>query len=280
MRWHSLQGTPRGYPRRAPLEYSLGDGERERRSQLALSPEAVLYCPCQFSKPNNRNAMTTILVVDDDPKINSVLSRGLRFEGYTVHVAADGNEALRITRAEPPDLVILDVMLPGIDGLEVCRRLRRGTNVPILMLTARDAVPDRIAGLDSGADDYLVKPFDFDELLARVRALLRRAHPQAGGTLTFADLRLDTGTREVHRGKRRIELTTREYELLLLFMRHPRQVLTREQILEQVWGDADVESNAIEVHIARLRDKLEAEGKERLIQTIRGAGYAFREDER
>jgi two-component system response regulator MprA len=225
-------------------------------------------------------AMTTILVVDDDPKISSVLSRGLRFEGYTVRVAADGPEALRIARIHPPDLLILDVMLPGMDGMEVCRRLRRGTNVPILMLTARDAVPDRIAGLDSGADDYLVKPFDFDELLARVRALLRRAYPHAEDLLALADLRLDTGTREAYRKERRIELTTREYELLLLFMRHPRQVLTRDQILEQVWGDADVESNAIEVHIARLRDKLEAAGEPRVIQTIRGAGYALREDDR
>jgi two-component system response regulator MprA len=204
----------------------------------------------------------------------------LRFEGYAVHVAADGPDALRVARDAALDLVVLDVMLPGMDGLEVCRRLRRGTNVPILMLTARDAVSDRIAGLDSGADDYLVKPFDFDELLARVRALLRRAQPQSGNQLAFADLRLDIGTRETYRGERRVDLTTREYELLLLFMRHPRQVLTREQILEQVWGDTDMESNAIEVHIARLRDKLEAEGEERLIQTIRGAGYALREEER
>jgi two-component system response regulator MprA len=222
--------------------------------------------------------MTMILVVDDDPKIRSVLSRGLRFEGYDVQLAADGLEALRLARADPPDLIVLDVMLPGMDGLEVCRRLRRGTAVPILMLTARDAVPDRIAGLDSGADDYLVKPFDFDELLARIRALLRRAQPRGEEILAFADLRLDTGAREAYRGNRRIELTTREYELLLLFMRHPRQVLSRDQILDQVWGGAEVDSNAIEVHIARLRDKLEAGGEARLIQTVRGAGYALRED--
>jgi two-component system response regulator MprA len=175
---------------------------------------------------------------------------------------------------------VLDVMLPGMDGLDVCRRLRRGMNVPILMLTARDAVPDRIAGLDSGADDYLVKPFDFDELLARIRALLRRIQPQSEGVLTYADLRLHTGSREVYRGDRRIELTTREYELLFLFLRNPRQVLTREQILDRVWGNAAVDSNAIEVHIGRLRDKLEAVGEVRLIQTVRGAGYALREDER
>ena len=222
--------------------------------------------------------MTTILVVDDDPKILSVLGRGLRFEGYEVQLAADGVEALRIARVEQLDLVVLDVMLPGMDGLEICQRLRRGTNVPILMLTARDAVPDRIAGLDRGADDYLIKPFDFDELLARVRALLRRTHPPREGAHTFGALRLDTRTREAYRGDRRIDLTTREYELLLLFMRHPRQVLLRDQILDRVWGDAMVESNAIEVHIGRLRDKLEADGEERLIQTIRGAGYALREE--
>ncbi len=221
--------------------------------------------------------MTTILVVDDDPKIRSVLSRGLRFEGYTVQVAEDGATALQVARTDPPDLVLLDVMLPGMDGLELCARLRRGLSVPILMLTARDAVPDRIAGLDSGADDYLVKPFDFDELLARIRALLRRVQPPDEDLFTFADLRLDTTTREVVRGERLIDLTTREYELLLLFLRHPRRVLTREQILEQVWGSTYVESNAIEVHIGRLRDKLEAAGEPRLIQTLRGAGYALRE---
>ncbi len=222
--------------------------------------------------------MTRILVVDDDPKIRSVLGRGLRFEGYDVQLAADGQEALRLARETPFDLVVLDLTMPRMDGLEVCRRLRRGVSTPILMLTARDAVPDRIVGLDSGADDYLTKPFDFEELLARVRALLRRAQPQSGEILTFADLRLDTGTREAERGGRRVELTTREYELLLLFMRHPRQVLLRDQILERVWGDAMVESNAIEVHIGRLRDKLEAGDEERLIQTIRGAGYALREE--
>jgi two-component system response regulator MprA len=207
-----------------------------------------------------------------------VLGRGLRFEGYNVQLAADGAEALRSARVEPPDLVVLDIMLPGMDGLEVCRRLRRGITVPILMLTARDAVQDRIAGLDSGADDYLIKPFDFDELLARIRALLRRSLSAGEVVLIFADLRLDTRTREAYRGNRRIELTTREYELLLLFLRHPRQVLTREQILDNVWGDIGVDSNAIEVHIARLRDKLEAAGEDRLIQTVRGAGYALREE--
>jgi two-component system response regulator MprA len=222
--------------------------------------------------------MTTILVVDDDPAIRGVVGRGLRFEGYDIHLAADGLEALRVAHNEPLHMVVLDVMLPDLDGLEVCRRLRRGTNVPILMLTARDAVLDRIAGLDSGADDYLIKPFDFDELLARIRALLRRAQPQSEEVLTFTGLRLDTSTREVYRGNRRIDVTSREYELLLFFLRHPRQVLTREQILKHVWGNVDVDSNAIEVHIGRLRDKLEACGEERLLQTIRGAGYALREE--
>ena len=222
--------------------------------------------------------MPNVLVVDDDPKIRSVLGRGLHFEGYDVQLAADGAEALKIARTRPPDVIVLDVMLPDMDGMEVCRRLRRGIATPILMLTARDAVPDRIAGLDSGADDYLVKPFEFDELVARLRALLRRAQPQVAETLQFADLRLDTGTREAFRAGRRIDLTTREFELLLLFMRHPRQVLTREQILERVWDEAEVDSNALEVHIARLRSKLEADGEERLIQTVRGAGYTLREE--
>ena len=222
--------------------------------------------------------MATVLVVDDDPNIRSVISRGLRFEGYDIQSAADGREALQVARTHPPDLILLDVMLPGMDGLEICRRLRRGTDAPILMLTARDAVPERIAGLDSGADDYLVKPFDFDELLARIRALLRRTQPRGGETLSYADLRLDTGAREAWRGHRRIDLTTREYEVLLLLMRHPRQVLTRDQILDRVWGDAEVDSNAIEVHVARLRDKLEAADEPRVIQTVRGAGYALRED--
>lgn len=222
--------------------------------------------------------MTTILVVDDDPKIRSVLSRGLRFEGYAVQVAEDGAQALQSARQEPPDLVVLDVMLPGMDGLELCRRLRQGLTAPILMLTARDAVPDRIAGLDSGADDYLVKPFDFDELLARIRALLRRVQPPTDeALLTFADLRLNLATREVFRGDRSLELTTREYELLLLFLRHPRRVLTRDQILDQIWGSSYVDSNAIEVHVGRLREKLEAAGEPRLIQTLRGAGYSLRE---
>jgi two-component system response regulator MprA len=223
--------------------------------------------------------MVSILVVDDDPYIASVVGRGLRFEGFSVQIAADGQAALRVARDDPPDLVILDVMLPGMDGLEVCQRLRRATNVPILMLTARDAVPDRIAGLNSGADDYLVKPFDFDELLARVRALLRRAQPAQEEVLSFANLRLHPATREVFRGQRRLDLTAREFEVLLLLLRQPRHVLSREYILEQVWGSNAVDSNAVEVYIGRLRDKLEAAGDSRLIQTIRGAGYSLREED-
>ncbi len=223
--------------------------------------------------------MVTILVVDDDPYIASVVGRGLRFEGFSVQTATDGQAALRIARDDPPDLVILDVMLPGVDGLNVCQRLRRVSNVPILMLTARDSVSDRIAGLNSGADDYLVKPFDFDELLARVRALLRRAQPAHEEVLSFADLSLHLGTREVFRGQRRVDLTTREFEVLLLLLRQPRHVLSREYILEHVWGSNAVDSNAVEVYIGRLRDKLEAADDGRLIQTIRGAGYSLREDD-
>jgi two-component system, OmpR family, response regulator MprA len=222
--------------------------------------------------------MTTILVVDDDVKIASVVSRGLRFEGFTVRTAINGREALRIARDDLPDLIILDVMLPEIDGLEVCRRLRLGTNSPILMLTARDSVPDRVAGLNSGADDYLVKPFDFDELLARVRALLRRTQPAQEELLSFADLRLNSTTYQAFRGERRLDLTAREFAVLQILMRSPRHVLTREQIMERVWGSYEVESNAVEVYIARLRDKLELNHEPRLIQTIRGVGYSLREE--
>ena len=225
--------------------------------------------------------MSRILVVDDDPKILSLMRRGLSFAGYTVDLAEDGETALSIARDQPPDLVVLDVLLPGIDGIEVCRRLRAGApDLPILMLTAKDRVPDRVAGLDAGADDYLVKPFAFDELLARIRALLRRARPENGNgsVLRYADLTLDPATREVRRGQRRLDLTTKEYDLLEFFLRHPRQVISRDSIFEHVWGsDFLGGSNLIDVHVMRLRDKLEANGEPRLIHTIRGVGYSLRE---
>jgi two-component system response regulator MprA len=224
--------------------------------------------------------LTRVLVVDDDPKILSLLRRGLSFAGYTVGTAVDGEAALAAARDRPPNVVVLDVMLPGVDGLEVCRRLRLGdAALPILMLTARDRIPDRVAGLDAGADDYLVKPFDFDELLARLRALLRRARPTEAEQLHFADLTLDTLTRDVRRAGQSLDLTTKEYELLEFLLRHPRQVLSRDTIFERVWGsDFLGGSNVIDVHVMRLREKLEAGGRPRLIQTMRGAGYSLREE--
>lgn len=221
-----------------------------------------------------------LLVVDDDAKVQSLMRRGLTFAGYNVDLAADGETALALARDNPPALVILDVMLPGLDGIEVCRRLRAGApDLPILMLTARDRVADRVAGLDAGADDYLVKPFAFDELLARVRALLRRAKREEGESLRFADLTLDPATRDVIRGGETLDLTAKEFDLLEFFLRHPRQVLSREVIFERVWGsDFLGESNLIDVHVMRLRDKLGAGGRPRLIHTLRGAGYSLREE--
>ena len=219
-----------------------------------------------------------ILVVDDDPEIVSFLKRGLTFEGYTVDTAGDGTEALAKIREREPDMVILDVMMPGIDGIEVARRLRKASAIPILMLTAKGTVADRVAGLDSGADDYLVKPFAFDELLARMRSLLRRAQPIEGEVLRFVDLSLNTVTREVMRGNDSIELTAQEFDLLELFLRHPRQVLKRDMIYEKVWGyDFGGESNVIEVYMRYLRSKLEAAGQSRLIHTVRGVGYVLKE---
>lgn len=225
-------------------------------------------------------AAPRILVVDDDVKILSLMRRGLAFAGYTVDLAEDGELALGIARDQAPDLVVLDVMLPGMDGLEVCRRLRAGEpNLPVLMLTAKDRVPDRVAGLDAGADDYLVKPFAFDELLARIRALLRRARPLETDLLSFADLTLDPRTREVRRGERRIDLTTREFDLLEFLLRHPRQVLSRDQLFQGVWGsDFLGGSNVIDVSVMRLREKLEGGGEPRLIWAVRGVGYALREE--
>ena len=220
-----------------------------------------------------------ILVVEDDRRIRDLLRRGLIFEGYTVDTAEDGEAGLRHAREKLPDAVILDLMLPGIDGIEVCKRLRSVSTVPILMLTARDAVPDRIAGLDAGADDYMVKPFAFDELLARLRALFRRHKMDATPEIySYADLTLNPRTRQVFRGEEEVQLTAKEFDLLELFMRHPNQVLTRDLIYEHIWEyDFGGESNIIEVYIRYLRTKLETNDQTRLLQTVRGVGYALRE---
>lgn len=220
-----------------------------------------------------------ILIIEDDEGILTFLRRGLAYEGYDVDVAMDGRSGLDIARDNHPDLVVLDLMLPGIDGLEVCRRLRAGGEVPILILTAKDGITDRITGLDMGADDYMVKPFDLDELMARIRALLRRSQPTSQPKIyQFADLTLDAGTRQAQRGERLISLTAKEYELLELFLRHPRQVLTRDVIYDSVWGyDFGGESNIIEVYVRYLRQKLERKNEGRLIHTVRGVGYVLRQ---
>jgi len=220
-----------------------------------------------------------ILVVDDERAVRESLGRALELEGYNVEYAADGGEALYRLEAEQPDAVVLDVLMPGIDGLEVARRVRKsGNRVPVLMLTAREEVQDRVAGLDAGADDYVTKPFALEELVARLRALLRRSTDGGGESLRFADLELNTGTREVFRSGDPIELTRTEFSLLELFLRNPRQVLTRSVIFERVWGyDFGFASNSLDVYIGYLRRKTEAGGKSRLIQTVRGVGYALRE---
>jgi two-component system response regulator MprA len=222
-----------------------------------------------------------ILVVDDERAVRESLRRALELEGYEIELAGDGNEALsRLESSEEPDAMILDVLMPGVDGLEVCRRIRgTGSKLPVLMLTARTEVEDRVAGLDAGADDYLTKPFALEELLARVRALLRRTTDgDDGEVLRFADLELDPGTREVQRGERQIELTRTEFSLLELFLQNPRQVLTRTVIFERVWGyDFGFASNSLDVYIGYLRRKTEASGEPRLIHTVRGVGYALRE---
>jgi two-component system, OmpR family, response regulator MprA len=224
------------------------------------------------------NPMARILVVDDDPEIVRLLRRGLIYEGYTIDTAADGNQALSAARDNPPDLVILDVMMPGMNGIEVCRRLRQASSVPILLLTAKGAVTDKVAGLDSGADDYLVKPFDFNELVARVRALLRRRTEPGGDVLRFSNLTMDMAAHEVHWGEQPIELSSKEFDLLELFMRHPRQVLTRETLYDRIWGyDFGGESNILDVYIRYLRAKLEPFSAARLIQTVRGVGYVLKD---
>jgi two-component system response regulator MprA len=223
-------------------------------------------------------AASRILVVDDDARLAASLRRALAYEGHAVEVAADGPAALIAARDRPPDLVVLDVMLPGIDGIEVCKRLRAGSDLPILMLTARDAISDRVAGLDAGADDYLVKPFAYDELLARVRALLRRREPAGREVLHCADLLMDVSGHEVRRGDRLLELTALQFDVLEQFMRHPRQVLERDRLLRAVWGtDSDAISNVVDVTIAGLRSRIEMDDRPRLLHTVRGVGYVMRE---
>ena len=223
-----------------------------------------------------------ILVVDDDRAVRESLRRSLSFNGYTVNLAEDGVEALDAIANERPDAVVLDVMMPRLDGLEVCRQLRStGDDLPILVLTARDSVSERVSGLDAGADDYLPKPFALEELLARLRALLRRTGPEdnaEAAVMVFADLSLDPGTREVYRGNRSISLTRTEFARLAMLIANPRRVLTRSRILEEVWGfDFPTSGNALEVYVGYLRRKTEAEGETRLIHTVRGVGYVLRE---
>ncbi len=220
-----------------------------------------------------------VLLVDDEPQFRRALERALKLEGYEVAVAGDGEEALAALAERSPDAIVLDVLMPKLDGIETCRRIRAGgDSTPVLMLTARDAVSDRVDGLDAGADDYLVKPFALEELLARLRAMLRRGEPSNGGPLGYSNLTLDPATREVRRGEREVELTKTEFSLLELLLRHPRQVMTRSQIFESVWGyDFGPSSNSLEVYVGYLRRKTEAEGEPRLIHTVRGIGYSLRE---
>ena len=222
-----------------------------------------------------------VLVVDDEPAVRESISRSLRFEGYEVELAADGESALKFQAARPADAVVLDVMMPVIDGLETCRRLRAtGDRVPVLMLTARRAVGDRVTGLDAGADDYLVKPFALEELLARLRALLRRTDTGGSEKLTFGDVELNVTARTVLRGDRLIELTRTEFDLLELLLRHPRRVLSRSVLFTEVWGyDFGTGSNSLDVYIGYLRRKLEAHGEPRLVHTVRGVGYVLKESE-
>jgi DNA-binding response OmpR family regulator len=223
--------------------------------------------------------MQHILVIDDDPAVLSLLKRGLHYEGYEVETATSGEIGLTMVREHSPNLIILDVMLPGLDGWEVLRRLRSvDTQFPVLMLTAKDAPSDQVQGLEAGADDYVVKPFTFEVLLARIRVLLRRRQINQPATLQFSDLTLDLGSRLVQRGPRKIVLTSVEFKLLQEFMEHPRQVLSKEVLLDRVWGyDFGGNANVVEVYVMQLRQKLETAGEPRLIHTVRGAGYVLRE---
>lgn len=273
-------------------------GGTEGPSAGTAAPEETGAVPAAASAPAADAKLEPmvamkVLIVDDEPAVRDALRRSLVFEGYETALAVDGLDALEKTPSYDPDLILLDVLMPRMDGLTVARRLRAaGRRVPILMLTARDTVGDRVTGLDAGADDYLVKPFELDELLARIRALLRRtsyAQQQAGagadhaagtpGSLSFGDLRMDLGTREVTRGTRTVELTRTEYMLLEMFLSHPRQVLTREQILKSVWGfDFEPSSNSLDVYVMYLRRKTEAGGEPRLVHTVRGVGYVLKDD--
>ncbi len=232
------------------------------------------------SMQSARERLVRVLVVDDDPGVTTLLARGLRYEGFGVDVASSGEEALHLVKRGRPDLVVLDVMMPGIDGFEVCRRLRAAHDrLPVLMLTAKDAPADEVQGLDLGADDYVAKPFAFEVLLARIRALLRRGDGNAPTPSCYRDLTLDEGARRARRGERPIELTTTEYELLRLFLHNPELVLTRDLIMTKVWGyDFEGNHNVLEVYVRYLRTKLEANGEPRLIHTVRGTGYVLREE--
>ena len=223
--------------------------------------------------------MPRILVIDDDSSVTSVVRRGLAYDGYQVDTASSGTQALAIARDHTPDLVILDLMLPGLDGFEVLARLRTANStLPVMMLTARDAAADQVRGLELGADDYVVKPFTFEVLSARVKALLRRSEMDHPAVLRFEDLALDTGTRRAQRGRRAIDLTATEYELLRQFLLHPRRVVAKHTLMERVWGfEVEGSSNIVEVYVKQLRQKLEAKGEPRLIHTSRGAGYVLRE---
>jgi two-component system response regulator MprA len=236
----------------------------------------IMHLKINSYVPEEIPMTTRVLLVDDDQKIISLLKRGLAYEGFEVYTASDGEAGLTAAKKYQPHLVLLDITMPGMDGLEVCRRLHLLQDVAIIMLTARDDVTDKVNALGLGADDYVPKPFSFDELVARMRAVLRR-HTGSQELLTYSDLELNQATREVHRGSLLIELTMREYDLLLMLLRHPRQVLTRDQLLEQVWGyTSDLETNVLEVHMGHLRQKLEAHAGSRLIQTIRGVGYVLK----
>jgi two-component system response regulator MprA len=221
--------------------------------------------------------MTRVLVVEDEHNIADFIRRGLTYQGYEVEVAHNGEQALRTAQEHLPDLVILDLMLPDIDGVEVCQRLRSADDLPIIMLTARDAVSDKVEGLEAGADDYMTKPFEFPELLARVRVALRRRVPSSKEEIKIGDLIVRPASREVFRGSREIQLTAREFELLEYLARHGGQVVTKETLFERVWGyDFDVESDAIKVYISYLRKKLNAQGERDLIHAIRGVGYVLK----